>query len=51
MEGCTETNCGEKKTEERPSSDNPTWESIPHTVTNLRYYCGCQQVLADRSQL
>jgi hypothetical protein len=24
------------------------WGSIPYIVTKVRYYCGCQQVLADR---
>jgi hypothetical protein len=26
-----------------------TWRSIPYTVTKHRHYCGCKQVLADRS--
>jgi hypothetical protein len=39
----------EQKLKERPSSDCPTWGSIPYTVTKPRHYCGCQQVLADRS--
>jgi hypothetical protein len=39
----------EQKLKERPSSYCPTWGSIPYTVTKPRHYCGCQQVLADRS--
>jgi hypothetical protein len=39
----------EQKLRERSSSDCPTWGSIPYTVTKPRCYCGCQQVLADRS--
>jgi hypothetical protein len=26
-----------------------TWGSIPHADIKPRYYCGCQEVLADRS--
>jgi hypothetical protein len=48
MEGDTETNY-EQRLKERPSRDCPTWGSIPYTVTKPRHYCGCQQVLADRS--
>jgi hypothetical protein len=33
----------------RPSSDSPTWGSIPYMVTKPRHYCGCRQVLANRS--
>jgi hypothetical protein len=29
--------------------DCPTWGSIPYTDTKPRHYCGCQEVLADRS--
>jgi hypothetical protein len=36
----------EQGLKERPSRDCPTWGSIPYTV---RHYCGCQEVLADRS--
>jgi hypothetical protein len=39
----------EQRLKERPSKDYPTWGSIPYTVTKLRYYCGFQEVLADRS--
>jgi hypothetical protein len=39
----------EQRLKERPSRDCPTWGSIPYTVTKLRHYCGCQQVLADKS--
>jgi hypothetical protein len=38
-----------QKLKERPSSDCPTWGSIPYTVTKPRHYCGCQQVLTDSS--
>jgi hypothetical protein len=44
----TETKCGERL-KKRLSRDCPTWGSIPYTVTKDRHYCGCQQVLADRS--
>ena len=27
----------------------PTWGSIPKSVTKHRHYCGCQQVIAERS--
>jgi hypothetical protein len=33
----------------RDPRDCPTWESIPYTVTKPRHYCGCQEVLADKS--
>ena len=39
----------EQRLKERPSRDCPTWGSIPYTVTKPRHYCGCQQVVADRS--
>jgi hypothetical protein len=29
----------------------PHWGSIPYTITNPRHFCGCQQVLTDRSLL
>jgi hypothetical protein len=45
----TETKCGAET--ERPPVTCPTWGPIPYTVTKLRHYCGCQQVLADRSLL
>jgi hypothetical protein len=41
----------EQRQKERPSRDCPTWGSIPYTVTKPRHYCGCQQVLADRSMI
>jgi hypothetical protein len=31
-----------RASQERPSSDCPTWESIPYTVTKPRHYCGCE---------
>ena len=34
---------------ERPSRHCPTWGSIPYTTTKPRHYCGCWEVLADRS--
>jgi hypothetical protein len=39
----------EQRLKEKPSSDCPTWGSIPYTVPECRHYCGCQQVLAGRS--
>jgi hypothetical protein len=39
----------EQRLKERPSRNFPTWGSIPYTFTKPRHYCGCQQVLADRS--
>jgi hypothetical protein len=39
----------EPRLKEWPSRDCPTWGSIPYTVSKPRHYCGCQQVLADRS--
>jgi hypothetical protein len=39
----------EQRLKERPSRDCPTWGSIPYIATKPRHYCGCQQVLADRS--
>jgi hypothetical protein len=39
----------EQKLKERLSRDCPTWGSMPYTVTKPRNYCGCQQLLADRS--
>jgi hypothetical protein len=44
-----ETKCGAETV--RPSRDCPTWGSIPYTDTNTRYYCGCQEVLADRAPI
>ena len=34
-----------------PETDYPTWGSIPYMAIKPRYYCGFQQVLADRSFL
>ena len=48
MAGGTEIKCGadaECMTIQRP----PSWGSIPYTITKHTHYCGCQQVLADRS--
>jgi hypothetical protein len=39
----------EQKRKEKPSRDYPTWGSMPYIVTKPRQYCGCQQVLDDRS--
>ena len=39
----------EQRLKEKPSRDCLTWRSIPYTVTKLGHYCGCQEVLADRS--
>jgi hypothetical protein len=41
--------CSCESLKERPSRDCPTWGSIPYT--KLIYYCGCQQVLADRNPI
>jgi hypothetical protein len=38
-----------QRLKERPSRDCPTLESIPSEDTKLQHYCGCQEVLADRS--
>jgi hypothetical protein len=46
--GNMDTKCG-AETEERPSRDSHTWGSIPYTDTKPRKYCGCQEVIADRS--
>jgi hypothetical protein len=46
--GIMETKCG-AETSGRPSRDCPTWGSIQYTVTKHRHYCGCEEVLADRS--
>jgi hypothetical protein len=43
--------CLGQNLKERLSFDCPTWGSIPYRVTKLRHYCGCQQVLTDRSLL
>jgi hypothetical protein len=39
----------EHRLKERPYRDCPTWGSIPYTITTPRYYCGCQELLANRS--
>ena len=39
----------EQRLKERPSRDCFTWGSIPYAVIKPRHYCGCQEVLADRS--
>jgi hypothetical protein len=39
----------EQTLKERPLRDCLAWGSIPSTVTKPRHYCGCQQVLSDRS--
>jgi hypothetical protein len=38
----------EQRLKKRPSKDCLIWGSI-YTVTKSKHYCGCQQVLADRS--
>jgi hypothetical protein len=39
----------EQSLKERPSRDCPTWGSIPCTAIKPVRYCGCLEVLADRS--
>ena len=39
----------EQRQKKRTSRQYPTWGSTPYTVTKPRHYCGCQEVLADRS--
>jgi hypothetical protein len=39
----------EQRLKERPSRDCPTRGSIPYTDTKPRSYCGCPEVIADRS--
>jgi hypothetical protein len=39
----------EQKLKKRSSIDCPTWGSIPYIVTKPKHYCGCLQLLADRS--
>jgi hypothetical protein len=39
----------EQRLKKWPSRDCPTWRPIPYTIAKPRHYCGCQQVLADRS--
>jgi hypothetical protein len=45
--GNKETKC--RVETEGKSEDCPTWGSIPYTANKSRHYCGCQEVLADRS--
>jgi hypothetical protein len=48
MGGVTETKCGaETERKGHPKTAPPGDPS--HIVTKPRHYCGCQQVLADRS--
>jgi hypothetical protein len=46
--GGTETKCG-AETEGKANRRLHHLRTTPYTVTKPRYYCGCQQVLADRS--
>jgi hypothetical protein len=39
----------EQRLKERLFRNCPTWRSIPYTVTKSEHYCGCWEVLADRS--
>jgi hypothetical protein len=39
----------EYRLKERPYRGCPTQGCIPNTVSKTRHYCGCQEVLADRS--
>jgi hypothetical protein len=39
----------EQRLKERPSKDFPTWGSIPYIVAKPGCYCGCWEVLVDRS--
>ena len=39
----------EQRLKEWPSRDWSTWGSIPYTITKPKHFCGCQQVLADRT--
>jgi hypothetical protein len=48
MGGDTLTKCG-AETEGKTIQRLPPSGSIPYTVTKPRHYCGCQQVLPDRS--
>jgi hypothetical protein len=43
-----ETKCG-AETEGKPIQRLPHLRIQPYTVTKHRHYCGCQEVLADRS--
>ena len=46
--GSRETKCG-TETEGKAIQRLLTWASIVFTDTKPRHYCGCQEVLADRS--
>jgi hypothetical protein len=46
--GDTETKFG-AETEGKAIQCLSTWVSIPYAVPKPRHYCGCQQVLVDRS--
>ena len=46
--GNMETKCGEE-TEGKIIQRLTDLESISYTVTKPRHYCGCQEVLVDRS--
>jgi hypothetical protein len=48
MGGDTETKFG-AETEGKAIQCLSTWVSIPYAVPKPRHYCGCQQVLVDRS--
>jgi hypothetical protein len=48
MRGNTKTKCG-AETEGKGIQWLTPCGSIPYTVIKPRHYCGCQQVLADRS--
>jgi hypothetical protein len=39
----------EQRLKEMPYRKCPTWGSIPYTATKPRWYCGCLEVLGDRS--
>jgi hypothetical protein len=39
----------QQKLKERPSGGFRMWGSMPYTATTPGHYCGCQEVLADRS--
>ena len=39
----------QQRLKKRPSRDCPTWKSIPFPAIKPGHYCGCWEVLADRS--
>ena len=39
----------EQRLKERSCRDCPTWGSFPYTGIKPGHYCGCWEVLADRS--